>query len=55
MKDGSKREFPHKIRPGGSYTNSVKYEGAFVIITDPWCTKIALPAADVAEVKEWQV
>ena len=28
MKDGSVREFPHKDRPGGSYTKTAKYEGA---------------------------
>ncbi len=52
MKDGTIREFPHKGRAGGSYTKSVKYEGAFVVIEDEYYMRTAIPAADVAEVVE---
>jgi hypothetical protein len=51
MKDGTKREFRYQGRCGGSYTNSVKYEGAFAIIKDEWDTETALPAEDIAEIK----
>lgn len=52
MKDGSVREFPHVGRAGGSYTKSVKFEGGFVIITDEWYGRTAIPATDVIEVEE---
>lgn len=52
MKDGTVREFKHEGRPGGSYTKTVRYEGAFVVIEDEWSKRTALPAADVAEVIE---
>lgn len=50
MKDGTVRKFPHAGRPGGSYTKKVRYEGAFVIITDEYYKEIAIPATDVTEV-----
>lgn len=50
MKDGSKREFKHRGRAGGSYTVRTKYEGAFLVITDEWDKQTAIPAADIAEV-----
>lgn len=52
MKDGTRREFKHEGRAGGSYTKSVRYEGAFVIIEDEWYRKTAIPAADIAQVVE---
>ena len=45
-----KKIFTEKTRPGGSYINRVSYEGAFVIVTDVWGNKTAIPAADVEEV-----
>lgn len=48
LRDGSKREFPHQGRPGGSYTNSVRYEGQFAIVRDPWDNDTAFPM-DVVE------
>ena len=50
MKDGSRKEFPHQGRPGGSYTKSIRYEGGFAIITDEWYDETAIPASDIAEV-----
>jgi hypothetical protein len=52
FKDGSKREFPHKVRAGGSYTKSVKYEGSFVVVEDEWRKKTAFPMDTVKEVIE---
>lgn len=50
MKDGTVKHFPHEIRPGGSWTNTVRYEGAFVIVSDVWGNETAIPAVDVVEV-----
>ena len=50
LKDGSVRDFPHKGRPGGSYTKKVRYEGAFVIVTDEYYKETAIPAADIKAV-----
>lgn len=52
MKDGTIRKFPHQGRSGGSYTKTVKYEGAFVIITDEYYVSTAIPSADISEVVE---
>jgi hypothetical protein len=51
FKDGKKREFVHKSRPGGSYNISVEYKGGFVIVTDEWSNKVAFPAQDISEVR----
>ena len=51
MKDSTVRRFLHEGRAGGSYTKTIRYEGAFVIVTDEWGTETAIPAADVAEVR----
>lgn len=51
LKDGTVKRFPHEGRPGGSYTKTVRYEGAFVIVVDEWGTETAYPAADVREVR----
>lgn len=52
MKDGTVRKFEHAGRPGGSYTKSVSYEGAFLVITDEWYRRTSIPATDIAEVIE---
>lgn len=52
FKDGTKRDFLHEGRPGGSYTKHVHYEGAFVIVEDEYGTREAFPAADVKRVIE---
>ena len=51
MKDGTKKEFPHEGRAGGSFSKSVRYEGGFAIIKDEWYNETAIPADDIAEVK----
>lgn len=50
MKDGSKREFPHKGRAGGSYTKHLKLEGAFAVITDEYGNQTCIPAADIDQI-----
>jgi hypothetical protein len=52
FKDGTERKFEDRGRPGGSWSNSVKYEGAFVIVKDCWGKTNAFPAADVVEVEK---
>ncbi len=51
MKSGKTLDFPHQGRAGGSYTKHVRYEGAFVIVTDEWGSETAIPADDVEQVK----
>jgi hypothetical protein len=51
MRDGTKREFKHEGRAGGSYTKSVRYEGGFCIVTDEWYGETAIPQELIAEVK----
>ena len=50
MKDGTVQNMPDNGAPGGSYSQTVRYEGAFVIITDARDNQTAIPAHDVAEV-----
>jgi len=50
MKDGTKKEFVDRGAPGGSYCNHLKYEGAFVIIEDPYGKKTSIPAQDIEQV-----
>ena len=52
MKDGTVREFPHKGRPGGSYTKSIRYEPGFVVIVDEYHNETSIPAPDIAEIKK---
>jgi len=52
MKDGTIRRFPHKGRPGGSYTKTIKYEGAMAIITDEYYNRTAIPVSDIKEIVE---
>ena len=51
LKDGTKKEFPHEGRAGGSYTKRVYYEGMFVIIKDEWEHTTAFPIEDVKRVE----
>ena len=49
--DGTVTRFPHEIRSGGSYTNHVRYEGAFAIITDVWGNETAFPCERIDSVR----
>jgi len=51
MRDGTKREFPHQGRCGGSYTKSLRYEPGFVVVEDEWGERTAIPTELIAEVK----
>ena len=50
MKDGSKKEFLHKGRPGGSYTKTIRYEGGFAIVKDEYYEEVAIPRDDIKEI-----
>jgi hypothetical protein len=50
MKSGKVHDFPEQQRPGGSWSNSVRYEAVFVVFKDVWGKEIAFPAADVERV-----
>ena len=50
MKDGTVRKFLHEPRAGGSYTKTIRYEGAFAVIKDEWGTETVIPAADIKEI-----
>ncbi len=51
FRDGTKKEFPHVGRGGGSYTKSVSCANGFVVVKDEWGEEIFFPSDLVAEVK----
>lgn len=51
MLDGTKREFPHQTRAGGSYSNKLMFEVGFVVIEDPWGSRTCIPERLVKEVR----
>jgi hypothetical protein len=51
LRDGTKREFLHQGRAGGSYTKSLHYEPGFVVIEDEWGKRTAIPTELIAEVE----
>ncbi len=50
LKDGTTEVFPHETRPGGSYANSIRYEGGFAIVTNVWGKQTAFPVTDIAKI-----
>ena len=51
LKDGTKKEFNHEGRPGGSYTKTVYYRDGFAVVRDEWGGEIAYPAQDIDHVE----
>lgn len=51
FKDGEKKTMTDRGRSGGSYCQTVRYEGAFVIIKDAYGEQTAYPAADIKELR----
>jgi len=49
LRDGSQKRFDSR-RAGGSYGNSVRYEGAFAIVKDPYANETAYPAQEIEQV-----
>jgi hypothetical protein len=51
FKDNREDRIFKDSRGGGSFHNTVSYEGAFVIVRDVWDSEYAFPATDVKEVQ----
>ena len=51
MKDGTKREFKDYGRSGGSYSQQIRYETAFLVIVDAYGEQTAIPVADIKEAR----
>lgn len=49
FKDGTRREFPHEFRPGGSWTTSLRAEVGFVVVKDVWGKEFWFPTEDIKE------
>lgn len=52
FKDGSKREFRHAGRAGGSYTIRLTLEAAFAVVTDEYGNRTCFPANDIQEIED---
>lgn len=52
MKDGSTKEFKHQGRAGGSYTKTLKIEGACAVIENEYYEKVYIPLDSVEEIRE---
>ena len=55
MKNGEVHDFSHKGRSGGSYTKSLTYRGAFVVVEDEWGKRVSFPSEDILRVEETPV
>lgn len=53
-KDGTKKEFHHQGRVGGSYTISIRYEDNFAIVSDEWENETIFPSDSIDEIKTEQ-
>lgn len=51
-RDGTKTEFPHVGRAGGSWTKTLKMKEGFAIIQDEWGKRIVIPADHIHHIEE---
>lgn len=51
FKNGTERRFEDRGAAGGSYSQSIRYEGQFVIVRDAYDNETAFPVDLVAEVQ----
>ena len=51
MKNGTKKNYPHKARGWADWTKEIRYETGFAIITDEYGNETAIPAQDIEEIK----
>jgi hypothetical protein len=51
FRDGTKKELKEGSRSGGSWTQSVRYEGSAVVIIDVWGNTTAFPLDLVARIE----
>lgn len=52
LRDGSKRQFDHKGRAGGSYTVSLTFDSGFAVITDEYGKRTVIPESLISEIIE---
>lgn len=52
MRDGTVKEFKDRGRPGGSYSQTLRYETDFVVITDCYGGETAFPSKDIREIQK---
>ena len=50
MKDGTTKDFPDQGASGGSYCNSIKYEGVFAVIKNAHGEVTAIPAENIEHI-----
>jgi hypothetical protein len=50
MRDGTKKEFLHKGRTGGSFTKKIRYEPGVAIITDEYYRETVIPMELISEI-----
>jgi hypothetical protein len=50
--DGTKKEFPHEGRSGGSYSKRLILENGWVIVEDEYGNKTIYPESIVKEINE---
>lgn len=51
FKDGTVKQFNPEQRPGGSYTNTLRYEPGFVVVKNVWDKEISFRTDDVAQIE----
>jgi hypothetical protein len=52
MKDGTKREFLHVGRSGGSYTKTLTLKEGFAIVEDEYGRRTIFPSHDISHINE---
>jgi hypothetical protein len=52
MKDGSKRIFEDNGAAGGSYSQSMRSEIGFIVITDAYGKSTWIPSDEIAEIEQ---
>jgi hypothetical protein len=51
-KDGTVERFEERGRSGGSWSMFLTFEGEFVVITDEWGKRTAIPSSDIRSVEQ---
>ena len=52
LKDGTTKIFEDRGAPGGSYSQSMRAEIGFVVITDAWGKSTWIPTDTIAEIEQ---
>jgi hypothetical protein len=51
LKNNKTETFEHQVRPGGSYSLQLRYEGEFAIVVDEWGKETVFPAANIEKIE----